>query len=201
MDGKPRWPRVGKTGQLPHPFLVQGALSWSLNLIEISPMLLSVMHISWIKRLFTMHCAIACIDLKMLLDKKWLTWKFRTNSGRTAAEHMLNTASVRTENGGVEFHTHGNRKLRNSFHTYDNRKVCPSFNLFLKSTFSLTLGKNNGTALVVWQPTAGRHKGWQPQGAPAGAGEQSSLHANYLLTQILKKNQPQHFHAPRTHGR
>ena len=54
---------------------------------------------------------------------------------------MLNTASVRTENGGVEFHTHGNRKLRNSFHTYDNRKVCPSFNLFLKSTFSLTLGK------------------------------------------------------------
>ena len=152
-----------------------------------------------------MQCAIACIDkvsdLKMLLDKKWLTWKFRTNSGRTAAEHMLNTASVRTENGGVEFHTHGNRKLRNSFHTYDNRKVCPSFNLFLKSTFSLTLGRNNGTALVVWQPTAGRHKGWQPQGAPAGAGERASLHANYLLTQILKKNQPQHFHAPRTHGR
>ena len=67
---------------------------------------------------------------------------------------------MRTENGGVEFHTHGNRKLRNSFHTYDNRKVCPSFNLFLKSTFSLTLGKNNGTALVVWQPTAGRDKGW-----------------------------------------
>ena len=27
MDGQPRWPRVGKTGQLPHPLLVQGALS------------------------------------------------------------------------------------------------------------------------------------------------------------------------------
>ena len=134
-----------------------------------------------------MQCAIACIDkvsdLKMLLDKKWLTWKFRTNSGRTAAEHMLNTASVRTENGGVEFHTHGNRKLRNSFHTYDNRKVCPSFNLFLKSTFSLTLGRNNGTALVVWQPTAGRHKGWQPQGAPAGLG--SSHH--YMQTTCWHK--------------
>ena len=146
------------------------------------------MHVSSSKDNYcTMQCAIACIDkvsdLKMLLDKKWLTWKFKTNSGRTAAEHMLNTASVRTENGGVEFHTHGNRKLRNSFHTYDNRKVCPSFNLFLKSTFSLTLGKNNGTALVVWQPTAGRHKGWQPQGAPAGLG--SSHH--YMQTTCWHK--------------
>ena len=148
----------------------------------------SPMHVSSSKDNYcTMQCAIACIDkvsdLKMLLDKKWLTWKFKTNSGRTAAEHMLNTASVRTENGGVEFHTHGNRKLRNSFHTYDNRKVCPSFNLFLKSTFSLTPGKNNGTALVVWQPTAGRHKGWQPQGAPAGLG--SSHH--YMQTTCWHK--------------
>ena len=27
MDGQPCWPRVGKTGQLPHPILVQEALS------------------------------------------------------------------------------------------------------------------------------------------------------------------------------
>ena len=39
VDGQSRWPGLGKTGQLPHPLIIQEALSWSLNRCEIPPLL------------------------------------------------------------------------------------------------------------------------------------------------------------------